>query len=468
MKRRICIVAGAFAAGFVMAGADWADMELRRAGDAAEMAAPAATEPTGWRSEWRLRRNRMIEANPGLTHDPTSMLVKFQTHDLPEWEEALRGIFESETIETWELVPGLEHMTCSRDSAEAAEVLQRIAGALGIVEYAEPDFIYHLGATPNDTSYGVLWGLNNTGQTVNKDRGTANNDIDANLAWDVTTGSSTMVVGMADSGIRLTHADLAANLWNNPGEIAGNGIDDDGNGYTDDTWGWDFWNNDNNPTDDNGHGSHTAGTVGAVGNNAKGITGVCWNVRLIGLKIGSASGSVSSSAGISALNYCTTKGVKVSNHSWGGSTSSSAFSSAVAAAQSAGHMLVCAAGNSGVSTPFYPASYSQDNVLSVAAVDNDGRLASFSNFGATNVDLGAPGVNIYSCSKNNDTSYAYLNGTSMAAPHVTGVAALIWSQNPGWSYQQVRSKILSSVKPLSSLAGKTVTGGMLNANNAVR
>lgn len=171
--------------------------------------------------------------------------------------------------------------------------------------------------------------MNNSGQTVNKDRGTNNADIDANLAWDVATGSTSMVVGMADSGIRKTHEDLAANIWTNPGEIAGNGIDDDGNGYTDDTWGWDFWNNDADPSDDNGHGSHTARTVGAVGNNGKGITGVCWNVRLAALKIGSANGSVSVSAAISAINYCVAKGIKVSNHSWGGGTFSSAMDTAI-------------------------------------------------------------------------------------------------------------------------------------------
>lgn len=467
-KRRIFSLAGLMAAGLVMAGANETDLHLRPADDGSDTMIRPQTPISEAARDWRRRRDEALAARPDLGHDPTTMLVKFRAHDLPEWEEAIRGMFESETVETWDLVPGLEHLTCSRDSADAAEVVQRIAGALGIVEYAEPDYLYRLGATPNDTSYGLLWGLNNTGQTVNKDRGTANNDIDANLAWDVTTGSSAVVVGMADSGVRRTHVDLAANIWTNPGEIAGNGVDDDGNGYTDDTWGWDFWNNDNNPDDDNGHGSHTAGTVGAVGNNGTGLTGVCWTVRLVGLKIGSASGSVSSSAGISAVNYCVTKGIKVSNHSWGGSTSSSAFNSAVTSAQAAGHMLVCAAGNSGVSTPFYPASYSHDNILSVAAVDNDGRMASFSNYGATNVDLGAPGVTIYSCSKNSNTSYAYLSGTSMAAPHVTGTAALVWARNPSWTYAQVRSKILSSAKPLSSLAGKTVTGGLLNANNAVR
>ena len=423
------------------------------------------------RAAWRDRRDAALAADPRLDHDPTSMLVQFSAHELPEWESLLRSLYGSAEVGSWDALPGLLHLTCDRDSADASAVLERLGVSMGVIEFAEPDLLYRLGATPNDTSYGVLWGLNNTGQTVNRDRGTANADIDCNLAWDVTTGSASMVVGMCDSGIRGTHEDIVGNLWTNPGEIAGNGVDDDGNGYRDDTWGWDFWNNDNNPTDDNGHGTHTAGTVGARGNNARGITGVCWNVQMVGLKIGSSSGSVSVSAGISALNYCVAKGIKLSNHSWGGGTFSSAMDAAITNARNAGHLLVCSAGNSGLNndtSPSYPASYSQDNILSVAATDNDNRLASFSNYGATRVDLGAPGVNVYSTYGKSNTSYSYLSGTSMAAPHVTGVAALVWGANPSWSYTQVRSKILSSVKPVSALSGKTVTGGVLNANNAVR
>ena len=433
--------------------------------------AEADREGGDWRAAWRARRNALVAADARMQHDPTSMLVRFNPNELPEWESLLRGLHGSQTIETWEITPGLEHLTTGIDSEQAAFALERIGVAMGVIEFAEPDILYHLEATPNDPSYGVLWGLNNTGQTVNRDPGTANADIDCNLAWDVTTGAATTVVGMCDSGIRRTHQDIAGNIWTNPGEIAGNGVDDDGNGYVDDTWGWDFWNNDNNPTDDNGHGTHTAGTVGARGSNGVGVTGVCWNVRMVGLKIGSANGSVSSSAAVSALNYCIAKGIKLSNHSWGGGTASSAMDAAITSARNAGHMLVCSAGNSGLNndtSPSYPASYSQDNIISVAATDNDNRLASFSNYGATRVDLGAPGVNVYSTYGKNDTAYQYLSGTSMAAPHVTGVAALVWTVNPTWSYSQVRSKILSTVKPISALSGKSVTGGVLNANNAVR
>jgi subtilisin family serine protease len=435
----------------------------------------ACDEP--WIAEWRQSRNDALAADPTLEFDPTSLLVQFAPGTTQAEINAALLIVGGQTIETFDLVPDLAHITTGMTVPDAIQILNDFGNATGIVVYAEPDDFYHTYATPNDTFYSLEWGLNNTGQTVaSTDTGTANADIDANLAWDVTTGSSSFVVGMADSGILRTHEDLAANIWTNPGEVAGNGIDDDGNGRIDDTWGWDFWNNDNNPTDDNGHGTHTAGTVGAVGNNAKGVAGVCWNVKLAGLKIGSASGSISTSAAVSALGYCTGKGIKVSNHSWGGGASNASLNTAITNARTAGHLLICASGNGGAdgrgdnnnTTPQYPASYTQDNIIAVAAIDNDNRLATFSNYGSTSVDLAAPGVNIASTYNSATNAYIYLNGTSMATPHVTGVAALVWGRNPTWTYSQVRSKLLSTTKPLSSLTGRCVTGGCVNANNAVR
>ena len=424
-------------------------------------------------SRWRLERDAHLQFFPDAPHDASSMLIQWSKDADEASRDTLRKLLSLETLETWDLVPGLEHVYVPGNVEEAIKLAEAIGGGMGIVEYAEPDHFYSIIATPNDPGYGLCWGLNNTGQTVNGDAGTADNDIDANLAWDVTTGSSTFVVGIADSGIRATHEDITANRWTNSGEIAGNRVDDDRNGLVDDVWGWDFWNNDADPTDDNGHGTHTAGTVGAKGNNARGVTGVSWNVKLAGLKIGSRTGSISTTAAISAINYCVGKQIRLSNHSWGGPGANTSLSTAISNARTSGHLLVCASGNSAVNsdtTPFYPAAYTQDNIISVAAIDNDGRLASFSNYGATSVDIGAPGVNIRSTyiSNNSNVTYAYLSGTSMAAPHVTGVAALVWSVNPAWTYSQVRSKILSTVKPLPSLSGKCVTGGLLNANNAVR
>jgi hypothetical protein len=441
--------------------------------------APEAGEfraDTGWVADWRAERNRLLEADPTLPYDPTSLLVRFRDDADPMTVQMVREMCEVRTIETWSLVPGLEHVAVTHSVPDTMHMLNLIGTAFDAIEFVEYDHFTRLAATPNDSLYSLLWGMNNTGQTVNRDRGTANADIDANLAWDITTGSSSFVVGMADSGILRTHEDLAANIWTNPGEIAGNGIDDDRNGRIDDTWGWDFFNNDNNPTDDNGHGTHTSGTVGAVGNNGRGVTGVAWTVRLAGLKIGSASGSISITAAIGAIDYCVGKGIRVSNHSWGGGAANTALNTAISNARTAGHLIVAAAGNGGFDArgdnndtlPSYPASYTQDNIIAVAAIDNDNRLATFSNFGAASVDLGAPGVMIASTYNSATNSYVYLDGTSMAAPHVAGAAALVWSRNPTWTYSQVRSRLLSTTKPLSSLSGRTVTGGCLNANNAVR
>ncbi|HYF16103.1 MAG TPA: S8 family peptidase [Phycisphaerales bacterium] len=476
--RLIAVVAGLGVGGFA-AGAFGEGAAAPGSGNPRASAEQAEVRPDAgtWRDEWRARRDAALAADPNLPHDPTSLLVKFTDQATAEDIGLLLKTIGGDTIETWPgFLPGVHHLTTSMRVEDAIEVLEKIGGGMGAVEYAEPDYIYKLGATPNDTFYSLLWGMNNTGQTVGGDPGVANHDIDANLAWDLTTGSSTFVVGVADSGIRRTHQDLTANIWSNPGEVAGDRVDNDGNGRVDDTWGWDFWNNDNNPTDDNGHGSHTSGTIGARGNNGLGVTGVAWTVKLAGLKIGSAGGSVSSSAAASAINYCVGKGIKVSNHSWGGSGGSTTLSNAISAARTAGHLLVCAAGNGGSdfvgdnndSFPQYPASYTHDNIISVMAIDNDGARPTFSNYGATSVDLAAPGVTIASCYRTNDSSYVYMDGTSMATPHVAGVAALVWSRYPAWTYSQVRSRILSTTRANANLAGRCATAGVVNAFNAVQ
>ncbi len=443
----------------------------------AALGADAVGQGGDWKQAWREQRNAMVDRNPFLAYDPTSLLVKFRKgadKDCIAAVKAAAGV-TAEPIETWKLIPGVEHLRMDPEVGMRVEAAIKVFQQSGCVEYAEPDQFGHIDVNPNDTYYSLLWGMNNTGQTVNGDPGVANADIDANLAWDRFSGNGSMVVGIADTGFRKTHQDLAPNVWSNPGEIAGNGIDDDGNGRTDDTWGWNFWSNNNNPTDDHGHGSHTAGTVGARGNNGLGVTGVCWNVKLAALRIANASGSISMTGAISSLDYCVGKGIKVSNHSWGGSGYNGSLFNAISNARNAGHIMCASAGNGGNdgrgdnnnSIPQYPASYNLDNIISVAAVDNNNALASFSNYGSTSVDLAAPGVTIASCYKTNDSSYVYMNGTSMATPHVTGVCALVWMRNPTWTYAQVRSRVFSTTKPLPSLAGKCVTGGVVNANNAV-
>ncbi|MEE9269903.1 MAG: S8 family serine peptidase [Candidatus Krumholzibacteria bacterium] len=327
------------------------------------------------------------------------------------------------------------------------------------VEYVEPNYIVRATQVfPNDPDFDKLWGLHNTGQTG----GTPDADVDGPEAWQVGTGD-TVVVGVIDTGVDWTHEDLAANIWTNPGEVPGNGIDDDGNGFVDDVRGWDFANNDNNPMDDNRHGTHVAGTIAAVGNNGVGVVGVSWSARIMPLKFLHANGSGFSGDAIAALEYATLMGAHLTNNSWGGGGFSTALRDAIDASGQVRMLFIAAAGNKGQDadlSPHYPAAYDLDNIISVAWTNHNDNLATNSNFGAVSVDLGAPGNGIYSTMPGN--TYGHLSGTSMAAPHVSGTASLFWSKHPEFTALQVKTQILRSVDPVPALAGKTVTGGRLN------
>ena len=336
-----------------------------------------------------------------------------------------------------------------------------------VVEYAEPNYIVYADATPNDPMFGSLWGLHNTGQTG----GTPDADIDGPEAWDDRFDASDVVVADIDTGVDYKHEDLKDNMWENPGEIPGNGVDDDGNGFVDDIYGWDFVNNDNNPMDDNDHGTHTSGTIGAVGNNKIGVTGVCWNVQIMALKFLNASGSGSTTNAIKCIEYAKMMGAHLSSNSWGGGGSSQALKDAIAKGPP---LFIAAAGNSNQNTdtiPHYPSSYDLRKIISVAATDHNDKRASFSNYGPKSVDLGAPGVNIMSTVPGG--YQGGWNGTSMATPHVAGVAALLWSElppglkaHPVLAGLIVKIIILKSVDPIADLAGKVKTGGRLNAEKA--
>ncbi|BAU47851.1 peptidase S8 [Sulfurifustis variabilis] len=341
------------------------------------------------------------------------------------------------------------------------------------VERVEYDYLVSAALTPNDPRLGELWGLHNIGQTA----GTVDGDIDAPEAWDLQTGSESIVVAVIDTGVDYNHPDLAANIWTNPGEIPGNGVDDDGNGYVDDVHGYDFFGDDADPLDDHGHGTHVAGTIAAVGDNGVGVAGVNWRARVMAVKFLNSSGSGSTSDAIGGILYAADMGARVTNNSWGGGAFSQALQDAIVTANNAGILFIAAAGNSGLNndvSPSYPANYAVPNVVAVAATDHNDALAGFSNYGANTVHLAAPGVDILSsvpaighpcCS--DPSGYKRLNGTSMATPHVAGAAALLFAQFPGKGHLQVRDRMLGAVDEKGTLNGRTITGGRLNVFNAL-
>ena len=347
------------------------------------------------------------------------------------------------------------------------------------VLYAEPDYVISILpdqtgsivldsnplkiiSIPNDAFFSDQWSFHNTGQTG----GTPGADIDATGAWGLSSGSNNVVVAVIDTGVNYTHSDLSSNIWNNTDEIPGNGKDDDGNGYIDDVRGWNFVNSTNDPIDDQKHGTHVSGTIGAVGNNAIGVVGVNWHVKIMPLKTFDRTGYGNTSDAIEAIKYANTNGASIISNSWGGSEYSQALKDAIDASPA---VVVCAAGNGygndNDKIPVFPASYNSSNIISVAATDHNDTLASFSNFGLNSVDIAAPGTDILSTYFYGN--YTYMSGTSMATPHVSGVAALVKAVNPSLTSAQIKNIILSTVDVKSSLSGKVASGGRLNAYKAV-
>lgn len=349
------------------------------------------------------------------------------------------------------------------------------------VEAVMPNFKISLASTvPNDMT-SSLWGLSNTGQqiTVGDETfaGSVDADIDAPEAWDIQYDASSVVVAVIDTGVDYTHPDLAANIWTNSGEIAGNGIDDDNNGYIDDVHGYSFSEYTTDPMDDNGHGTHCSGTIGAVGNNSIGITGVAWNVQIMPVKILDAYGYGYMSEAINGILYAADNGAKVANNSYGFTYPDSVYADmtlaplkdVLVAANDVGMLMAVAAGNDGFnfdSGYFHvPANIPLPNILSVAATDYNDELADFSNYGSHGADLAAPGVNIYSTLPGNE--YGFYSGTSMATPHVTGAAALLLAKRPDLTPAEVRTVLMQSSDQVSALQGKVKSNGRLNIHNAL-
>jgi PKD repeat protein len=398
------------------------------------------------------------------------LLVRFRTS--PEARaadtQALHARMGATVVRRFRHQPGVELLRLpeGRSVPEALEAYR----ALPEVEVAEPNLRFYAARFPDDVRFGELWGLHNRRQAG----GRADADINAPEAWDLTTGSDDVLVGLIDSGLDTTHIDLLENVWVNPGEIPGNGLDDDYNGYVDDLNGIDTLTHSGRVVDENGHGTHVAGTIAARGNNTVGLAGVSWRAKLVSCRFLDANGAGTTDGALECLDYfyeLTTRShypvdVVVTNNSWNGPTRSELLEQAIARHRDAGILFVTAAGNEASdldaeATRAYPAASSLPNVLTVAATDPGDMLADFSNRGRRTVDIAAPGVSILSTAPQG--RYATRSGTSMAAAHVTGVVALLKAQDPNRDWRTLRNLVLAGGQEVTSLAPHTATGRRLRA-----
>jgi PKD repeat protein len=446
---------------------------------------PAASAPPPPQSATFLDRSRSFV--------PGELLVGFRAGAGPA---EISGVYRLHGLEERQnLDAGPSRRTLRRvafplaPGEELAEQTERTISRLmrhPLVRFAEPNYILHTSQLPNDPRFGELYGLHNIGQT----NGTVDADVDGPEAWDRSTGSSTVIVFVIDTGVDYGHEDLAANLWTNPLEASGQpNVDDDANGYVDDLHGINTITGSGNPMDDMGHGTHVAGTIGAEGNNGVGVVGAIWDVKIGACKFLGSTGSGTTNDAIECFQYvnrlkASGQNIVVTNNSWGGGGFSQALQDAMAAVDQPTIQPIlhaCAAGNEDTDNdilPNFPSSFDLPNIIVVAATDNQDQYAWFSNYGSASVDLAAPGVAILStvpavgdpcCS--DPTGYKLLSGTSMATPFVSGVAALVWSANPGIAAVAVKSRLLGGadyIGALGSNASKpTLTHGRLNASNTL-
>jgi subtilisin family serine protease len=439
-----------------------------------------------WRKEWKTsvqiiphteKKRASTAADIALADSRVSsrpeVLVKFKPGvSLTRIEELTLGLHDRvedrfESVSGWEAIDDL-------DDADAITTAAQYL-ALPEVEYAEPNMEIHVEAIdtsllpvlPADPQFDEQWALSNSGQRGGK-KGA---DISATLAWATTTGDDDVVVAVLDSGVDYRHEDLAPNMWKRPASVAP--YHDAELGSVDDEEGFNAIDNASDPMDENGHGTHCAGIIGAEGGNNVGITGVNWHVRIMPLKFMNAGGFGTTKDAIEAINYVIDRkqagvNVRIISASWGSTQKSRALEDAIRAAYENDILFVAAAGNATTNndrSPHYPSSYNVPNVISVAALDRNDQLASFSNYGLKSVAIAAPGKEILSTWLGN--SYEEKSGTSMATPVVSGVAALIVAENPRISVDQLRKRLLASVDPLPALKGKITTGGRINAAKAL-
>ncbi len=425
-----------------------------------------------------------------LPYAPQQLIIKFKPNTSPSEKQHLLQNFTAKETQYFSKIDAYlwslpTQVTIQNKDLRGVVAMVDYLKRLPTIEYAEPNFRYEMYETPNDTHYDELWAMDK---------------IQMPQAWNITTGSSNIVVGVLDSGIDWTHPDLVDNIWQNLGEDADgdgrvlefiggqwqfdpgdqNGIDNDGNGYADDFIGWDFYNDDNNPYDEHSHGTHCSGTIAAKGNNNLGVTGMCWNTQLAALRFIGAYGGYTSDA-IDGLAYAIDMGFPITNNSWGGGNYSFSLLNMINTAEANNQLFIAAAGKDEQNNdiqPFYPSSYTNNNIISVGASNSNDQVSWFSHYGANAVDVFAPGSGIFStfklgsyfdstCGDPDGDGYAFCSGSSMAAAHVSGLAALILSQCPTVTYSDVKNQILNHADVLPAYTGKCVSNGRINAFNSL-
>jgi subtilisin family serine protease len=371
--------------------------------------------------------------------------------------------------------PELVPVANAAEAEKRGDAMQRQIAELiasGKFAYVEPDYIVTGSGTPYDAAFldGALWGLQNDGIFYQQAGSVAGVDIDAMRAWNLTTGSPTVTVAVIDSGVRYTHQDLAKQMWRNKGEKPGNGIDDDKDGYIDNIYGINAITRSGDPMDDNGHGTHVTGTIAAQANGGGPHVGVVWSGKVMACKSLDSTNRGLTSNAIACINFAVSKGATVLNASWGGAPYSQGLYDAIRAAEKAGALFIAAAGNSEIDNdvqPHYPSSYDHENIIAVAMMIPNRDLAIESNYGRNSVDIAAPGYYIYSTTYDSDTSYGYKWGTSMATPHVSGVAALVLARHPNRPLSETRHRILNGSVRDAFYDGWISTGARVNAYQAL-